>query len=671
MNGQVNDDAAQRRAYWFGFADRQLLAVRPCFSPGHALLRLPGRPAFSGVRSDELEGFARTFLLAALRVAGSGGDDPHGHLDWYRPGLVAGAARWTDEGADAARAAGKVADESWNPVVSRTQALVEAASVAIGLQLTRPWLWDRLDLQEQDTVASWLQGAGTADPWDNNWVLFNAHVAEFLAGVGRDHNPDHITAALDRIEDWSVGGGWYRDGDNGGTGDFFDYYCGWALHLYPLLWCRFAAARAVGGPHPWAADRLPLYRERLSEFLRTYPAFFGGGGEPVFHGRSLTYRFAAAAPLALGALFLEPGDPGGDAESLARAGTLATATLRYFDTPEAFPEGIACLGWQGPYEPMIQNYSGPGSPYWSSKAFLALLLPEGSPFWSTPAETTPARPDETTLIPGPGFLLHRGPDGIAQLANHGSDKHYGPTSDNALYSRFAYSSHTGPLRLPGQGLGSGTDPVPSEAVDNHLAVLDAAGRASWRSRIHRLETCPGTVPGATAASFHRPVWTVTEDEAEQPLTVATGTTARGGYQLRVHRVQLPAGPAGQYDGWSVREGGWAVTPGVHATLWPLTQGTLVQGPHAQGSAAVVVGEMQGTTAFGEARCPTATTSLSAATPLLASVHHLGLEAPGHRPGPFTLTESGGWVRASVRMLPLQDEEGEPFTLGLEFRTPGT
>ncbi|MBO9704309.1 MAG: DUF2264 domain-containing protein, partial [Arthrobacter sp.] len=218
MNGQVNDDAAQRRAYWFGFADRQLLAVRPYFSPGHALLRLPGRPAFSGVRSDELEGFARTFLLAALRVAGSGGDDPHGHLDWYRQGLVAGATR----------AAGEGADESWNPVVSRTQALVEAASVAIGLQLTRPWLWDRLNPQEQDTVASWLQGAGTADPWDNNWVLFNAHVAEFLAGVGRDHNPDHITGALDRIEAWAVDGGWYRDGDNGGTGDFFDYYCGWA-----------------------------------------------------------------------------------------------------------------------------------------------------------------------------------------------------------------------------------------------------------------------------------------------------------------------------------------------------------------------------------------------------------------------------------------------------------
>ena len=664
----MNDDAAQRRAYWFGFADRQLLAVRPYFSPGHALLRLPGRPAFSGVRSDELEGFARTFLLAALRVAGSGGDDPHGHLDWYRPGLVAGATRG-------------VPDESWNPVLSGTQALVEAASVAIGLQLTRPWLWDRLEAQEQDVVASWLQGAGTAEPWDNNWVLFNAHVAEFLAGVGRDHNPDHITQALDRIEDWYVGGGWYRDGDNGGTGDFFDYYCGWALHLYPLLWCRFAADRAVGEPHPWAAERLPRYRERLSGFLREYPAFFGAGGEPVFHGRSLTYRFAAAAPLALGPLFLGPEDPGGDAGSLARAGTLATATLRHFDTDEAFPGGVACLGWQAPYEPMIQNYSGPGSPYWSSKAFLALLLPGDSPFWNSPTGEAPGIPEEPVLLSAPGFLLHRGADGVAQLANHGSDKHYGPGSDNALYSRFAYSSHTGPLRLPGQGLGSGTDPAPAEAVDNHLAVLDVTGRASWRTRIHRLEARSGS-GAAAAASFHRPVWTVSEDEAEQPLTVATGTTAHGGYQLRVHRVWLPPEPepepGDRRAGWSLREGGWATTPGVHGTFWPLT----VTAPGhagettAGGGGAVVVGEMHGTTAFGEARCPTVTTPLDGpmtpdgAVTLRASVHHLGLEAPRHRPGPVTLTESGEWVRASVRMLPVDHSAGEPFTLELEFRTPG-
>ncbi|MFJ3956077.1 DUF2264 domain-containing protein [Arthrobacter sp. NPDC090010] len=627
----MNDDAADRRAYWFGFADRQLLALRPYFSPGHALVSLPGRPSVSGVRSDELEGFARTFLLAAFRVAGSEGHDPHGHLEWYRSGLVAGATR---DGA-----------ESWNPLVSRTQALVEAASVAIGLQLSKPWLWNRMSRREQDVVAAWLQGASTAEAWDNNWLLFLVQVAEFLAGAGYAHAAEQITTGLDRIEDWYVGGGWYRDGDNDGTGDFFDYYCGWALHLYPLLWCRFATNRP-GEPHPWAAQRLPVYRERLALFLDAHPSFFGEDGGPVFQGRSLIYRYAAAAPLALGALFLRPEDPGGDAGSLARAGTLATKALRRFDTEQAYPKGIACLGWHGPYEPMVQNYSGPGSPYWSSKAFLALLLPEESPFWQ-PADGNPGSSPQ--LLPEPGFLLHQGADGVAQLANHGSDKYYGPGPDNDLYSRLAYSSHTGPLLASG--------PETGQAVDNHMGLIRQDGSASWRGRIHRLEAGPGAL-----ASFHRPVWSESEDEREQAVTVASATTAHGGYQLRVHRVSVPD-PAEQSGGLVLREGGWAVTEGVHTTLWPLLpeDATTVRG------CAVVV-QSSGTTAFGDARCTVAEGPLDGAITLRASVHHLGLQEAAHRPGPASLREEAGWVRASVRMLPL-DERDEPFVLELSFRTP--
>ncbi|MYV67598.1 DUF2264 domain-containing protein, partial [Streptomyces sp. SID2131] len=68
------------RAHWEAAADRLLLGVRPFASPRHGLIGLPGpRPSWSGPRSDGLEGWARTFLLAALRVAGDRGADPHGH----------------------------------------------------------------------------------------------------------------------------------------------------------------------------------------------------------------------------------------------------------------------------------------------------------------------------------------------------------------------------------------------------------------------------------------------------------------------------------------------------------------------------------------------------------------------------------------------------------------
>lgn len=52
-----------------------LAAVRPHASAGHALIHLPGPAGASGRHSDGLEGYARTFLLAAFRLAGAGDED--------------------------------------------------------------------------------------------------------------------------------------------------------------------------------------------------------------------------------------------------------------------------------------------------------------------------------------------------------------------------------------------------------------------------------------------------------------------------------------------------------------------------------------------------------------------------------------------------------------------
>ncbi len=85
------------RAHWLAAADDLLLAVRPWATPGFGRIDLPGEPARAGWTSDGLEGFARTFLVAAFRVAGTGGEDPHGHLAHYRRGLLAGTRTpgWT------------------------------------------------------------------------------------------------------------------------------------------------------------------------------------------------------------------------------------------------------------------------------------------------------------------------------------------------------------------------------------------------------------------------------------------------------------------------------------------------------------------------------------------------------------------------------------------------
>lgn len=327
------------RAHWEALADRQLAALTPYATPGFAQYRLPGRGSWSGVVLDGLEGFARTFLLASFRIAGAGKDTTGTADGTEAPAVSHLIERYTQgltTGTDRDHA------EAWPELTDCSQQMVEAASIAIGLHETRPWIWDQLDSRVQERVVDWLSGFVGARTWDNNWRLFQVVAEQFLASVGAPYSQSDIDGGLDRIEDWYVGEGWYSDGD----GRNFDYYVGWALHLYPLLWARIAGPDGDGG-------RAKTYRDRLSLFLETYPQFFGADGAPVHQGRSLTYRMAATAPVWLGAL--------ADCTPLAPGLTrrLASGTARHF-AERGVPDerGLQPLGWYGTHLPTTQPYSG-------------------------------------------------------------------------------------------------------------------------------------------------------------------------------------------------------------------------------------------------------------------------------------------------------------------------
>ncbi|MFJ8826853.1 DUF2264 domain-containing protein [Streptomyces sp. NPDC102467] len=517
------------RAHWEALADRQLDALLPYATPGFAQYRLPGRASWSGVVSDGLEGFARTFLLASFRIAGAGGgaDEPGSsalsHLiERYTEGLTTGTDR--DSG------------EAWPALTDCSQQMVEAASIAIGLHETRPWIWDRLDTRVQERVVDWFSGFVGGRTWDNNWRLFQVVSEQFLASVGAPHSQSDIEGGLDRIEDWYVGDGWYTDGD----GRNFDYYIGWAMHLYPLLWARMAGPDGDGG-------RGKVYRERLGRFLGTYPRFFGGDGAPVHQGRSLTYRFAATAPVWMGAL--------ADCTPLAPGLTrrLASGAARHF-VERGVPDerGLLPLGWYDTFLPSTQAYSGPASPYWASKGFLGLLLPADHPVWTERELPLPVEQSEPsghyTALPAPGWLLHGTPhDGIVRLINHGSDHNplEGPATDDPHYAKLAYSTATAPESAPHAW---------ARTVDNHLALLAADGTPSRRRRIH-----PLTCEGRRASSRHHAQLPGTEEE----FPIESTSVLNGPWELRVHRVQAPAGI-------TVREGGHAVagTTRPHAEQGP-------------------------------------------------------------------------------------------------------
>ncbi|MFD3477363.1 DUF2264 domain-containing protein [Streptomyces sp. NPDC058695] len=521
------------RAHWEALADRQLEALVPYATPGFAQYRLPGRASWSGVVSDGLEGFARSFLLASFRIAGAGGDVDPRLVERYAEGLTTGTDRGRGTGLDG---------EAWPELTDCSQQMVEAASIAIGLHETRPWIWDKLDSRVQERIVDWFSGFVGGRTWDNNWRLFQVVSEQFLASVGAPYSQDDIDGGLDRIEDWYVGDGWYTDGD----GRNFDYYIGWAMHLYPLLWARMAGPDGDGG-------RAKVYRERLSQFLTTYPHFFGGDGAPVHQGRSLTYRFAATAPVWMGALAdctpLEPG--------LTRR--LASGTARHF-VERGVPDerGLLPLGWYGTFLPTTQAYSGPASPYWASKGFLGLLLPADHPVWTEREAQLPVEKSERaiqyTALPAPGWLLHGTPhDGIVRLINHGSDHNplEGPVTDDPHYAKLAYSTATAPESAPHAW---------KRTVDNHVALVAEDGTPSRRRRIH-----PISCEGRAASSRH---------DAQLPgfceeFPIESTTVLHGPWEIRVHRVQAPAGV-------TVREGGYAVADetSVHAERgpgWALTR----------------------------------------------------------------------------------------------------
>ncbi|WP_424862523.1 DUF2264 domain-containing protein [Streptomyces sp. MMS24-I29] len=505
------------RAHWEAVADGLLAAAWKWATPSGALLDLPGRPSVSGVRSDGLEGYARTFLAAAFRVAGAGGEDPHGWLGRYADGLAAGTLT---PGRDDA--------ESW-PLIrdhpALGQPMVESASVAIGLRLTRPWLWDRLEPGVRDRTEAWLRDALRHRPAPNNWYLFPYAVAGFLEFVGRG---DAETArakerARDLLEDWYRGDGWYSDGD----GRAFDHYNGWALHLYPVLDAHLSGDTGL----------CAHYGARLSEHLEGFSLLFGGDGAPIHFGRSLTYRFAAASSVALGAVTghtpLAPG--------VSRR--VIDGTLRYFlDRGAVGADGLLSLGWHGPHPAGLQNYSAPASPYWASKAFVSLLAPEDHPLWTATEEPAPSEgPDRVLALPAPGLLVQStGADGIVRLHNHGSDHvlpHEGEAGAPAdpLYSRQSYSTVTGPT-------------AGGNVADNHLAVV-VAGARSGRRAIRPLGAGDGDGWG-WAASWHRPVFASGQPMAPG-MRVESVTVVRGRYELRVHRV------LGAPDGARVEQTGWA------------------------------------------------------------------------------------------------------------------
>lgn len=511
------------REHWVAAADDLLLSAARFRSPRGSRLDLPGNPSQQGIRTDGIEGFARTFLLAAFLYVGNEGRDPHGHLARYVAGVVEGT-----------RTVGADDEDSW-PVIGHIgrdgQPHVEAASIALSLHLTREASWDVLEEDEQDRIAAWLRHAIDQEPSSNNWYLFPFTIASFLEGVGRadDQTAYVIERGLALIEGWYRGEGWYSDGE----GEAFDHYIGWALHFYPVWHARLRGDSAL----------LERLGPRLEKFLGSFSRTFDRNGAPTYMGRSMTYRMATLAAVAVGAVTgYTPLRPG-------QSRRILSADLRYFLERGATSDGILTLGWHGPHEPTVQRYSGPGSPYWTSKGFAALLLPAEHPLWTATEEELDADSADyvRSLVPAGQLIQATTADGLVRVHNHGSDQIKPFEADagapNPLYARFGYSTRTGPTAL-------------HNPSDNDVQ-LQVRGVWSVRRRIHAVGGGDDWI-----ASWHAPRFTVyspfdaSPEASNGPVLpscrIESVTAARGAVEVRVHRlVGVPPRTPVRLAGWAV------------------------------------------------------------------------------------------------------------------------
>ena len=160
------------------------------------------------------------------------------------------------------------------------------------------------------------------------------------------------------------GEGWYNDNPA------YDYYSMWAFQMYGMIWTQYYGDK-------YFPEKAKQFRANFSQVKDNYPYLFSRDGKMIMWGRSMSYRFAAAAPFPLMGFENDPKTNYGWMRRIA-----SSTLLQFFQHPDFMKEGVPTLGFYGPFEPAVQNYSCRGSVYWSAKLFLGLFVPENNAFWT-------------------------------------------------------------------------------------------------------------------------------------------------------------------------------------------------------------------------------------------------------------------------------------------------
>lgn len=260
----------------------------------------------------------------------------------------------------------------WGTPESR-QPLVDAAYIAEALLLAPEKLWRPLDDKTKAGIIREFTKIRQIQPYNNNWILFAAIIETFLLSVDQPIEASRVDPAIEQVQKWYVGDGWYSDGNK----FHFDHYNGYVIHpmLVDILRVNVKKGRRDQKELDLAIKRMQRYasfQERYISPQGTYPVF----------GRSSTYRAGLFQPLVK--LALENNLPAGIEPAQVRCAL--TRVLKNLFIPSTFTkEGYLTLGLVGDQQQDLADYySNTGSMYITSLVFFALGLPGTHQFWSGP-----------------------------------------------------------------------------------------------------------------------------------------------------------------------------------------------------------------------------------------------------------------------------------------------
>ncbi len=245
-----------------------------------------------------------------------------------------------------------------------SQNLVEFGALAVSLFIAPNVIWNPLSIGQKDSLASVMLSYGDGPTYACNWKFFNIFVLSFFKDQGYRVNDKLMLEYLEKTLDHYRGDGWYNDNPA------YDYYSMWAFQMYGTVWSHFYGEKNL----PQIAAK---FRENFEPLKNNYPYLFSRDGQMIMWGRSISYRFGAAAPFPLMGLENDPNTNYGWMRRIA-SGTM----LQFLQNPDFLKDNVPTLGFFGPFEPAVQSYSCRGSVYWCGKLFLGLLVPENNPFWT-------------------------------------------------------------------------------------------------------------------------------------------------------------------------------------------------------------------------------------------------------------------------------------------------